>query len=145
MEAKTTKKIKDMLCQKMEEIARANSLSNTDVEKLNMLIVAYEKLLKAEEMEGLGEYSQGRYSRDGYWTAQGGYSKGNDMMYDERGNSYRYDDGMSEARRGTHYVRGHYSRNDASEMTKQRIRNMMSSGNMSIEDKRTLEEAMELM
>lgn len=139
MEAKTAKKIKEMICQKLEEIARANMLSNADVEKLNMLVVAYEKLLKTEEMEGLGDYSQ-RYSRDGYWNAEGGYSKG--RMYDERGNSY-YDNGTSEARR--HYVRGHYSRGDASEMTREHIQRMMSEGNMSDADRRTLERAMDLI
>mgnify|MGYP003314555393 CR=1 FL=1 len=46
--------------------------------------------MKIEEMSG-NEYSQGRYSR----------------AYDERGNSYGYDNDTSEAR---HYVRGHYSR-----------------------------------
>ena len=144
MEANTTKKIKEMICQKLEEIARANMLSNSDVEKLNMLVVAYEKLLKTEEMEGIGEYSQGRYSRDGMWNDQGTYERGN-HMYDERGNSYGYDGDMSEARRGMHYVRGHYSRNDASDMTREHIQRMMSEGNMTDSDRRTLERAMELI
>jgi len=123
---KTVNKIKDMICQKMEEIARSNTLSNSDIEKLNMLIVGYEKLLKTEEMEGYSE----RYSRDGMWTANGSY---------DNGNSYGYD------RMGTHYVNGHYSRADASDMTRDHIRRMMSSGNTSEADRRVLERAMEII
>lgn len=124
MEMKTTNKLKDMICQKMEEIARSNSLSNSDIEKLNMLIVGYEKLLKTEEMEGMSEYSQGRYSRGGNWTADGSY---------DNGNSY-----------GMHYVNGHYSRADATSM-RDHIGRMMSDRNMSEADRRTLERAMELL
>lgn len=126
MDAKTTMKIKDMICQKMEEIARTNTLSNSDIEKLNMLIVGYEKLLKTEEMEGISEYSQGRYSRGGNWTADGSYDNG--------GNSY-----------GMHYVNGHYSRADAADMTRDHIQRMMSDRNMSSDDRRVLERAMNLL
>lgn len=144
MEAKTIKKNKDMICQKMDEMARMNALSNSDIEKQNMLIVSYEKLLKIEEMEGIGEYSQGMYSRDGRWVAEGSYGRGN--SYNSYGdNSYGYDDGMSGARTGTHYVRGHYSRAEASDMTRDHIRKMMSEGNMSESDRRTLERAMEII
>lgn len=144
MDGKTAKKIKDLICQKIEEVARGNSISNSDIEKLNMLIVAYEKQLKIEQMEGIGEYSQSRYSRDGMWNAQGTYARDN-HMYDERGNSYGYDGDMSEEGRGIHYVRGHYSKAEASDMTRDHIQRMMSSGNVSEADRRVLERAMEII
>lgn len=111
----------------MDEIARTNTLSNSDIEKLNMLIVAYEKLLKAEDMEIGAGASQRMYSGDGQWTATGNY---------DHGNSYGYDDRNS--MRNSRYPR-------ADESARDHIRRMMSSGNMSEGDRRVLERAIEII
>ena len=52
-----------------------------------------DKIMKLEDESG--------YSRAGGWETRGTYG----YPYDERGSSYM--------RRGEHYVRGHYSRDDA--------------------------------
>lgn len=56
-----------------------------------------------EQMEG--GYSEGDYSERRKRDSMGRYSRADGMMPD-------YDRGSSYARRGEHYVRGHYSRSD---------------------------------
>ncbi|MBQ0112250.1 MAG: hypothetical protein KBT03_03880 [Bacteroidales bacterium] len=126
MEYKTSKKLKDMICTKLDEIARMNALSNSDIEKLYMLVTANEKLLKSDEME-MGEYSGRRYSMDN----NGSYT-GTDYVY-ENGDSYRR--GQS----------NRYSRADGADMTREHLRRMMSNGNMSEADRRTIERAMDML
>lgn len=86
------------LCREMEEILGKAALTAGDLENLHKLSDTYKNILKIEMLEEDGEedemYSERR-------DAMGRYSR----EYDETGNSYR-------SRRGTHYVRGHYSRDD---------------------------------
>ena len=75
-------KIKRMLCKELEEYGEQKSISASDVEMIHKLTDTIKNLDKIEMLEDDG-YS-GRYPM--------------------------YDDGVSYARRGTHYVKGHYSR-----------------------------------
>ena len=78
------KKIKRMLCKELEEYGEQKSISASDVEMIHKLTDTIKNLDKIEMLED-----------DGY-----------------SGHYPTYDDGVSYARRGTHYVRGHYSRDD---------------------------------
>lgn len=79
-------KLKDMLCEELEQYADRKSLSSSDLEMIHKLSDTIKNLDKIEMLEGESGYSE-HYPYD-----------------DDRGSSY--------ARRGTHYVRGHYSRDD---------------------------------
>ena len=61
-----------------------------------------------------GDYSQRRYSRDGDYS-QRRYSRDS------------YGGGSSYARRGTHYVRGHYSRDGAKDDMKRQLQEMLDN------------------
>lgn len=76
-------KIKKMLCKELEEYGEQKSISASDVEMIHKLTDTIKNLDKIEMLED-----------DGY-----------------SGHYPMYDDGVSYAKRGTHYVRGHYSRN----------------------------------
>lgn len=78
-------KLKDMLCEELEQYAERKSLSSSDLEMIHKLSDTIKNLDKIEMLEGEEGYSE-RYP------------------YKDTGASY--------ARRGTHYVRGHYSRDD---------------------------------
>lgn len=79
-------KIKDMLCKELKEYAEKEKLSAPDLEMIHKLSDTIKNLDKIDKLEDMDGYSN-HYP-----------------MYDDRGSSY--------ARRGTHYVRGHYSRDD---------------------------------
>ena len=84
--------LKDKLCAELDEIADKPNMSTGDLEtvhKLTDTIKNIDKIMKLEDESGYSREIGRRYPR----------------MYDERDNSY--------ARRGTHYVRAHYSRDDA--------------------------------
>lgn len=88
--------LKDKLCAELDEIAAKPNMSTGDLEtvhKLTDTIKNIDKIMKLEDDSG--------YSRAGGWETRGTYG----YPYDERGSSYM--------RRGEHYVRGHYSRDDA--------------------------------
>lgn len=88
--------LKDKLCAELNEIAAKPNMSTGDLEtvhKLTDTIKNIDKIMKLEDESG--------YSRAGGWETRGTYG----YPYDERGSSYM--------RRGEHYVRGHYSRDDA--------------------------------
>lgn len=88
--------LKDKLCAELDEIAAKPNMSTGDLEtvhKLTDTIKNIDKIMKLEDESG--------YSRAGGWESRGTYG----YPYDERGSSYM--------RRGEHYVRGHYSRDDA--------------------------------
>lgn len=91
MNMKSMDELKTTLCRELEEIAKREELSaNTleSVHKLTASIKNIDKIITLEEDDG--------YSRDGDWEARGSYG---------RESSYA-------GRRGKHYVRGHYSRDD---------------------------------
>ena len=80
-------KLKDKLCEELDEIARKPEMGAGDLEIIHKLADTIKNLDKIEMLED-GDYSQAGY-RDG-------------------GSSYNR--GSSYANRGKHYVRGHYSR-----------------------------------
>lgn len=85
--------LKDKLCKELDEIARKPEMGAGDLEIIHKLTDTIKNIDKIEMLEdGDG------YSMDGDWEARGSY-RGRD-----------YDDGSSNANRGMHYVRGHYSR-----------------------------------
>lgn len=85
---KYMEKLKDMICVELEEYANRKSLSAGDVEMIHKLTDTIKNIDKIEMLEDESGYSE-------------------HYPYDDRGSSY--------ARRGTHYVRGHYSRDDGTE------------------------------
>lgn len=116
--------LKEMLCQRLKEYERKGSLSASDLEQVHMLTDTIKNIGKIKMQ---GEYSQG-------WSD---YSQGNNGSYGSYGNSYG--DG-SYARRGTHYVRGHYSRGMADE-----IEEKLHDPHLSSQDKESLRRAIELL
>lgn len=80
----------DYVCEELEDVER-DGLKAGNLDSTDKLVNIKKNLLKIEKYENEmdGGYSMG----DGYWAAGGGYG-----------------DGYSNARRGEHWVRGHYSR-----------------------------------
>lgn len=95
MDIGTIKKIKDMACEKLQDVKRTDLDSQTGTEHIkNLMSIVY----KAEciEADSGGGYSNADgYSMAGDWAARGTYGSP-----------------MSGENRGQHYVRGHYSRAD---------------------------------
>lgn len=92
-------KLKEMLERELKEYANKGELSAGSLEVIHKITDTIKNIDKIEMLEEESECSERRgYSRrGGNWQAEGEY-----------GDSY--EDGMSGARRGMHYVRGHYSR-----------------------------------
>lgn len=97
--------LEDKLCKELEEIADKPELGAGDLEIAHKLTDTLKNIYKIE-MYG----DDGGYSRAGEWEA------------DMRGT---YGRGSSYARRGTHYVRGHYSRHDGKERMREHLEDMM--------------------
>lgn len=110
MSKKAMYDLRDMLCKELDEISRKGELGAGDLEIAHKLTDTIKNIDKIEMMEDDG------YSRDG------DYSRGGDWQADMRGT---YGRGSSYARRGTHYVRGHYSRADSMEHLREQINDMM--------------------
>lgn len=100
----------DMLCKELDEIARKGELGAGDLDIAHKLVSTIKNIDKIEMMEDDG-YSE-RYSRNGDWQS------------DMRG---AYDRDMSNARRGTHYVRGHYSRDGGIDNMKRQLQEMLDN------------------
>ena len=109
MSMKAMYELRDMLCKELDELVRKGELGAGDLEIAHKLTDTIKNLDKIERLEDDDGYSS-RYSRDGNWEAdmRGTYG---------RGNSY--------ARRGSHYVRGHYSRTDGMERMREQLDRMM--------------------
>ena len=111
--------LRDMLCKELDEISRKGELGAGDLDIVHKLASTIKNLDKIEAMEG--GYS-GRYP--------------DDDMRDSYGR------GVSYARR--HYVRGHYSRADATEHLRDQLGDMMrETDNERIKD--ALRRAMDMM
>lgn len=108
MSKKAMYELRNMLCDELDELARKGDLGAGDLEIAHKLTDTIKNIDKIEMMEDDG-YSE-RYSLGGDWQA------------DMRGT---YGRGSSYARRGTHYVRGHYSRADSMEHLREQINDMM--------------------
>lgn len=116
MSKKAMYDLRDMLCKELDEISRKGELGAGDLEIAHKLTDTIKNIDKIEMMEDDG------YSRDGDYSSDGDYSRGGDWQADMRGT---YGRGSSYARRGTHYVRGHYSRADSMEHLREQINDMM--------------------
>lgn len=114
MSKKSMYDLRDMLCEELDEIARKGDLGAGDLDIVHKLASTIKNLDKIEMMEDDG------YSRDGDYSRR--YSRDGDWDADMRGT---YGRGSSYARRGTHYVRGHYSRADATENLRSQISDLM--------------------
>ncbi len=96
--------LRDMLCSELDEIAHKGEMSAGDLETVHKLTDTIKNIDKISMLESDG-YSR---SDGGVWPSRGNYG---------RGSSY--------ARRGTHYVRGHYSRDDGRDAMLRRVQEMM--------------------
>lgn len=110
MSKKAMYDLRDMLCKELDEIARKGELGAGDLDIAHKLVSTIKNIDKIEMMEDDG-YSE-RYSRNGDWQS------------DMRG---AYDRDMSNARRGTHYVRGHYSRDGGIDNMKRQLQEMLDN------------------
>lgn len=108
MSMKAMYDLRDMLCKELDELARKGELGAGDLEIAHKLTSTIKNIDKIEMMED-DAYSE-RYPRGGDWEA------------DMRGT---YGKGSSYARRGTHYVRGHYSRDGAKVEMKRQLQEML--------------------
>ena len=126
MSKKAMYELRNMLCDELDELARKGELGTGDLEIAHKLTDTIKNIDKIEMLEDDGysrdeDYSR-RYSRGGDYSRDGEYSRGGDWQADMRGT---YGRGSSYARRGTHYVRGHYSRSDSMEHLREQINDMM--------------------
>ena len=110
MSMKAMYDLRDMLCKELDEIARKGELGAGDLDIAHKLVSTIKNIDKIEMMEDDG-YSE-RYSRNGDWQS------------DMRG---AYDRDMSNARRGTHYVRGHYSCDGGMDNMKRQLQEMLDN------------------
>lgn len=97
-------KIREQLCDELDEIARKGELGSGDLELVHKLTDTVKNIDKICMLEDSG------YSGAGEWEA------------DMRGT---YGRGSSYANRGKHYVRGHYSRTDARERMREQLSSML--------------------
>ena len=104
MSKKAMYDLRNMLCDELDELARKGELGAGDLEIAHKLTGTIKNIDKIEMME------------------DDGYSRGGDWHPGMRG---AYDRDMSNARRGTHYVRGHYSRADGAEHMRTQLNDMM--------------------
>ena len=112
MDMRAMHDLKDMLCKEIDKIAKKGELSAGSLETVHKLTDTVKNIDKIMMLEEDGEYSERRDSRGRYSRGGGMYSRADGMggNWNAQGS---YDDGCSSyARRGMHYVRGHYSRDD---------------------------------
>ena len=106
--------LKDMMCRELENIAQKRQINRGDAEDIKNMTGSIKNILEIEKMDGEDGYSQhGRYGRSGGWEARGFFGR----PYDDDGDSY--------TRRGEHYVRGHYSRDDGRESMMRKMEEIM--------------------
>ena len=103
MSMKAMYDLRDMLCKELDEIAHKGELGAGDLDIAHKLVSTIKNIDKIEMLEDEG------YSNDGEWRA------------DMRGSYGRND----YTRRGEHYVRGHYSRDDGRESMMRKMEEIM--------------------
>ncbi len=106
MSKKAMYDLRNMLCDELDELARKGELGAGDLEIAHKLTATIKNIDKIEMME------DGGYSRDGDWQS---------------GMRGAYDRDMSNARRGTHYVHGHYSRDGGIDNMKRQLQEMLDN------------------
>lgn len=116
MSKKAMYELRNMLCDELDELARKGELGAGDLEIAHKLTATIKNIDKIEAMDGDG------YSRDEDYSRR--YSRDGDLHPGMRG---AYDRDMSNARRGTHYVRGHYSRDGGMENMKRQLQEMLDN------------------
>lgn len=116
MSKKAMYDLRNMLCDELDELARKGELGAGDLEIAHKLTDTIKNIDKIEMLEDDG------YSRDEDYSRR--YSRGGDWHPGMRG---AYDRDMSNARRGTHYVRGHYSRDGGMENMKRQLQEMLDN------------------
>ena len=116
MSKKAMYDLRNMLCDELDELARKGELGAGDLEIAHKLTATIKNIDKIEMME------DDRYSRDGDYSHR--YSRDGDWQSGMRG---AYDRDMSNARRGTHYVRGHYSRDGGIDNMKRQLQEMLDN------------------
>lgn len=129
------KKYEDMLCRELDkiemEVGKSGGMTSGILDALHKITDTIKNLKKIEMLGegGASHNSYGRYySRDGEWRANGSY---------DGGDSYNsYDDGYSGR---MHYVRGHYSRDEAKDSMISRLEALMTNAS-SDRDKQTIRE-----
>lgn len=115
MNAKTKEKLKETLCKNLDTLAD-RTLDDLALKHIQMLTDSYKNLLKIEMLEDVGEEYYGGESRNSYRYYDGSYG------------DRSYGDGNSYARRGEHYVRGHYSRGHDDDMSMRYSRRSYADG-----------------
>lgn len=116
MSKKAMYDLRNMLCDELDELARKGELGAGDLEIAHKLTDTIKNIDKIEMLEDDG------YSRDGDYSRS--YSRDGDWQSGMRG---AYDRDMSNARRGTHYVRGHYSRDGGIDNMKRQLQEMLDN------------------
>ena len=116
MSKKAMYDLRNMLCDELDELVRKGELGAGDLEIAHKLTDTIKNIDKIEMLEDDG------YSRDGDYSRS--YSRDGDWHSDMRG---AYDRDMSNARRGTHYVRGHYSRDGGIDNMKRQLQEMLDN------------------
>ena len=116
MSKKAMYELRNMLCDELDELARKGELGAGDLGIAHKLTDTIKNIDKIEAMDGDGysrdeDYSR-RYSRDGDWQS---------------GMRGAYDRDMSNARRVTHYVRGHSSRDGGIDNMKRQLQEMLDN------------------
>lgn len=101
------KKMKEKLMEELKEFDGKRELTMGDVTTIHMLTDTIKNIDKICMLEEEGGYSQA-VDRDGRMMPH--YNTGGRSYTGDGGGSSYNDGGYSQARRGQHYVRGHYSR-----------------------------------
>ena len=117
---KTYDRIKDMLCDELDEIAKKNELTSSNLEIIYKSVDILKDISTINAMEQEYGYSNDGYSQDGY--SNGYYARYPYYMYDDAGASYARGrtgnvrrDSMGRYSRDGHMDDG-YSRDTASEL-----------------------------
>lgn len=116
MSKKAMYDLRNMLCNELDELARKGELGAGDLEIAHKLTDTIKNIDKIEMME------DGGYSHDEDYSRR--YSRDEDWQPGMRG---AYDRDMSNARRNTHYVRGHYSRDGGIDNMKRQLQEMLDN------------------
>lgn len=129
MHTKDYDRLKDILCEEVEKIAKKGELSAGSLDTVHKLTDTIKNIDKIQMLEDDDDYSED----GGMWRAEGGYGGSSyargrvrGARRDSMGRYSSADDDMSYAnRRGTHYVRGHYSRDDGKDYMIEQIEDLM--------------------
>lgn len=116
---KNMEKLKDMLCEELEEYAQKEELSAGSLDVINKLADTIKNIYKISKSEGEDGYSSRYYPYDMYFDGGSSYAR-------RRDNQGRYmREGGRESRDGGSYARGrNYSRDDSKESMMRKLEEM---------------------